>query len=265
MDNGVSQEHLNYLITVKRKNNLVILAQILVCVGFFSVWELAAEFSIIDDFIFSRPSSIVVAAISMARTGRLWLYIGVTLGETVLGFILSTVFGTLIAIVLWLSEFLRRTLNPYLVILNALPKTALAPIIITWMGHNVQSIIFIAIITSIIVTILTVLTGFTEVSEDKIKLARTFGASKYQILRMVVLPASVPAIINALKINIGLSFVGVIVGEFLMARSGLGFLIIQSQQQFQMGRVMLAVIILGLLSAMMYRIIAAIEKRIIKR
>ncbi|MDR1558662.1 MAG: ABC transporter permease [Clostridiales bacterium] len=237
----------------------------MLCVSFFGIWELTARLGIIDPFIFSKPSGIIKAAFEMAGTGDLWVDIGVTLGETVLGFILSTVLGTLIAIALWLSEFLRKTLNPYLVILNALPKTALAPIIITAIGNNVRSVIFTALMTSIIVTVLTVLTGFTEVSGDKIKLVKTFGADKIQTLRMVVLPASIPSIINALEINIGLSFVGVVVGEFLVAKSGLGFLIIYSQQTFKMGRVMLSVIILGLLSALMYRAIAALEKRFFNR
>ena len=265
MSEAVSGEHIHYLNIVKRRRRLIKLSQILICVGFFGIWELTARLGIIDQFIFSRPSNIVTAAVSLAETGQLWVYIGVTLGETILGFMLSTVLGTLIAIILWWSEFIRKTLNPYLVVLNALPKTALAPIIITWIGNNTRSIIFTAVITSIIVTVLTVLTGFTEVDKDKIILARTFGAAKKQILRMVVFPASVPAIINALEINIGLSFVGVIVGEFLMARSGLGYLIVYSQQTFKMERVMLAVIILGVLSALMYRVISALEKRFMNR
>ena len=265
MDKCVSQEHIDFLNVLKREVRLIKMTQILIFVGFFGIWEIAARLNIIDPFIFSRPGKIVIAAYEMAKSGEIWVHIGVTLGETVLSFVLSTVIGTLIAIVLWLSEFLRKTLNPYLVILNALPKTALAPIIITWIGNNTRSIIFTALMTSIIVTILTVMTGFTEVSEDKIKLARTFGATKYQVLRLVVLPASVPAIISALEINIGLSFVGVIVGEFLMAKSGLGYLIVYSQQIFKMERVMLAVIILGFLSALMYRAIAIFEKRFIKR
>ena len=265
MDNGVSQEHLEYLSVLKRKTRLVKAAQILLCIGFFTFWEFAANLEIIDPFIFSKPSRVTNAAIEMAITGDLWVHIGVTLGETVLSFILSTILGTVIAIILWLSNFLRKTFNPYLVVLNALPKIALAPIIITAIGINPRSVIFTALITSIIVTILTVLTGFTEVSKDKIKLAQTFGANKYQVLRMVVLPASVPTIINALEINIGLSFVGVIVGEYLVAKAGLGYLIVYSQQTFRMERVMLSVIILGILSAFMYRAITVFEKRFLYR
>ena len=265
MSDPASKEQLHFLSVVKRRNRWVKLSQALICIGFFGIWELAARLGIIDPFIFSRPSNVVMAAVTMAKTGELWVYTGVTLGETILGFLLSTVLGTLIAIALWWSDFLRKTLNPYLVVLNALPKMALAPIIITWIGNNTRSIVFIAIITSIIVTILTVLTGFTEVDKDKITLARTFGAKKNQILRLVVLPASVPAMMNALEINIGLSFVGVIVGEFLMAKSGLGYMIVYSQQTFKMDRVMLGVIILGLLSALMYRGIKILEKRFISR
>ena len=265
MDKCVSQEHIDFLNVLKREVRLIKMTQILIFIGFFGIWEIAAGLNIINPFIFSMPSKIAIAAYEMAKSGEIWVHIGVTLGETVLSFVLSTVIGTLIAIVLWLSEFLRKTLNPYLVILNALPKTALAPIIITWVGLTVKSVIVTAILTSIIVTILTVMTGFTEVSLDKIKLAQIFGATKYQVLRMVVLPASIPTIFNALKINIGLSFIGVIVGESITAGKGLGYLNIYSQQTFKMDRVMLCVIILGILSALMYRLISILERRFINR
>ena len=265
MDKGVSREHIEFLNVLKREVRMIKLAQILIFIGFFGIWEISARLNIIEPLIFSMPSSIVMTAYEMTISGEIWIHTGVTLVEAVLGFVLSTVFGTLIAIVLWLSEFLRKTLNPYLVTLNALPKTALAPVIITWIGCNTRSVVFTAILTSIIVAILTVMTGFTEVSQDKIKLARIFGATKYQVLRMVVLPASVPTIFTALKINIGLSFIGAMVGESISAHSGLGYLNIYSQQTFKMDRVMLSVIILGILSALMYRVISALEKRFTSR
>lgn len=149
-------------------------------------------------------------------------------------------------------------------VLNSLPKTALAPIIIVWFGNNQSSIILVALLTSVVVTILSVLNGFLQVDEEKIKLIRIFGGTKRQVLTKVVFPSNVPCILNALKINVGLSFVGVIVGEFLVAQNGLGFLITYNSQTFQMSRVLLSVLILAFLSALMYGVISLLEKRFIK-
>ena len=188
-------------------------------------------------------------------------YIGTTLRETEIGFLLGTILGTLTAVLLWWNRFISDVAEPYLVVLNSLPKTALAPIIIVWFGNNQSSIIIVALLTSIVVTILSVLNGFLQVDEDQIKLIRIFGGTKRQVLTKVVFPANIPCILNALKINVGLSFVGVIVGEFLVAQDGLGFLIVYSSQTFAMRVVLLSVVILAILSALMYRAISLLEKQ----
>lgn len=231
-ENELSLEQLEYLRKVKHRKTMVRMIQIIILVSFFAIWELAARFNWIDPFIFSQPSRMFQAMIEMIQNGTLWQHIGITLWETVVGFVLGTLFGTLIAILLWWNHFISDVTEPYLVVLNSLPKTALAPIIIVWLGNNMSSIIATALMTSIIVTILSVLGGFLHVDNDKIKLIQTFGGTKTQVLTKVILPASIPTIINALKINVGLSFVGVIVGEFLVARAGLGYLIVYGSQIF---------------------------------
>ncbi|MDR3240376.1 MAG: ABC transporter permease [Clostridiales bacterium] len=262
---NVSPEHLEYLKKRRRRAWMVKAGQWLILFVFFGIWELAAAAQLIDPFIFSQPSRMWKAMIAMAMDGSLFTHISVTLGEAILGFVLSAILGTLAAVLLWWNPFLRKTLNPYLVVLNSLPKTALAPIIIVWIGNNVRAVIVTAILTSIVVTILTALTGFIEVSEDKIKLVETFGGSKRQVLTKVVLPASAPALVNAMEINIGLSFVGVIVGELLTAKAGLGYLIVYGSQIFKMDWVMLSVILLSLLAALLYQVIVALEKRWIQK
>lgn len=177
---------------------------------------------------------------------------------------MGTLLGTLTAILLWWNRFVCDVAEPYLVVLNSLPKTALAPIIIVWFGNNQSSIILVALLTSVVVTILSVLSGFLQVDAERIKLIHIFGGSKWQVLTKVVFPANIPCILNALKINVGLSFVGVIVGEFLVAQNGLGFLIIYGGQVFKLDWVMLSVIILAVLAAVMYQAIAILEKRFIK-
>ncbi len=260
----ISQKQLDYLKKMKKRKCLVRSTQVLILIAFFVIWEIVAQQNIIDPFLFSQPSRMITAMTDMATSGILFKHIGVTLYETVLGFLLGTIFGTLIAILLWWNDFISDVTEPYLVVLNSLPKTALAPIIIVWLGNNMTSIIATALMTSIVVTIMTVLNGFLHIDSDKIKLIQTFGGTKKQVLTKVILPASVPTIISALKINVGLSFVGVIVGEFLVAQYGLGYLIVYGSQIFKLDWVMLSVILLAIMAAIMYQLIVLLEKKFLK-
>ena len=257
----MSKEHKLYIHRLKKNKTKVKIVQVLILVCFFVLWEISAFCKWIDPFIFSQPSRMFSAFTGMIRDGSLFKHVGITLGETILGFIISTVAGSLISVILWWNKFIRRVLNPYLVILNSLPKTALAPIIIVWVGNNIHSVIVTALMTSIIVTIISVLTGFLEVDTDKTKLIKTLGGGKMDILTKVILPASIPTMISALKINVGLSFVGVMVGEFLVAQAGLGYLIMYGSQIFKMDWVMLSILILCVLAGFMYRLVVFIEKK----
>ncbi|MCL2576296.1 MAG: ABC transporter permease [Defluviitaleaceae bacterium] len=256
-----STEHNAYLRQIRHKKILVVACQALILLAFFGLWEIAAHFGWIEAFIFSSPSRMWRMLGIMLANGELFTHIGATATQVVLGFVLGTILGTLIAAMLWWSDFVRKVSAPYLVVFNALPKTALAPIIIVWMGNNPSAILVTALLISVVVTILNMLTGFTQVEQDKIKLTQSFGASKLQTFTKVIFPASIGDLISALKINIGLSFVGVIVGEFLVAGSGLGFLIVYGSQIFRMDMVMLSILILCALAAVFYQIISVIEKR----
>ncbi len=264
MNNKTSPDHEKFLNKVKNKKKIIFISQIFIFVAFFAIWEICANQKIIDPFLFSKPSTILESLVKMTKDGSIFVHTGITIWETFLGFILSTILGTAFAVLLWWNDFIRKVLNPYLVILNSIPKTALAPIIIVWVGNNVKSVIVTAVMTSIVVTIINVLTGFLDADKEKIKLIQTFGGTKTQILLKVVFPSSISTIISTIKINIGLSLVGVIVGEFLVAKSGLGYLIVYGSQIFKMDFVMLSVLMLGLLAALLYQIIVVLEKRIIK-
>jgi len=256
----ISRDHAAYLRSVRRKKTKVIVFQILILVVFLGVWELAAVLGWINPFITSQPSGIVKTIANLYNDGELFLHIGVTVYETVIGFTLGTILGTIIAVILWWSEFLAKVLDPYLVVLNSLPKVALGPILIVWMGSGMTAIITMALLVSLIVTILGVYSGFAQVDPDRVKLLKTFGASKWQILQKVVLPGSIPTIISALKINVGLSWVGVIVGEFLVSKAGLGFLSVYGGQVFRLNLVMASVIILSIAAAVMYQAVVLLEK-----
>lgn len=260
----ISKEHNDFLKKVRFKKISVILCQIILFIIVFALWEISANLKWIDPFIMSQPSRIIKTIILLSKDGSLLLHTGVTVFETIVGFLSGTLLGTIIAIILWWSDFLAKVLDPYLVVLNALPKTALGPIILVWIGGTTKSIIVMALLISIIVTILNVYIAFISTDEEKIKLLTTFGATKLQILQKVILPSNIPSIISALKINVGLSLVGVIVGEFLVSKAGLGYLIIYGGQVFKMDLVMTSVIILAIVAALLYIGVIWIEKKIIK-
>lgn len=264
LNNNFSKEHTQYLKNVKKRKIAIISVQILILIVFFLQWEILAKYKIIDPFLVSQPSRMLKFLIKLYNEGILFRHIYVTCFETILGFFFGTIIGTLIAVCLWTSDFISKVLDPYLVVLNALPKIALGPILIFWIGNGQPAIIMIALMISLVVTVISVLSGFNEVDLDKIKLVKTFGANKYQVLKYVVFPASIPTMISALKINVGLSWVGVIVGEFLVAKEGLGFLIVFGGQVAQLDMVMLSIIILSVAAYLMYEFVSIFERKYIR-
>jgi NitT/TauT family transport system permease protein len=261
---NISKEHLEYIRKQNIKKTAIRVCQCLLLIMFFVLWEAAANLRWIDPFIMSQPTRVLKTVASMTSDGSIFTHTGITVLETIIGFLSGTILGTLIAIVLWWSDFTSKVLDPYLVVLNALPKTALGPIILVWIGGTTGSIIVMALLVSIVVTILNVYLAFESVDEDKIKLLTTLGAKKPQILTKVILPANVPAIISVLKVNVGLSLVGVIVGEFLVSKAGLGYLIIYGGQVFKMDLVMTSVLILAVVAALMYLSVNWLEKKLTK-
>ena len=262
---NIEKEHEVYLKKVKRNKWKIGIIRIAILVIFIALWEVAAKLKLIDPFLTSSPSRIVKSLISFVNGGTLFRHIWVTCYETIIGFMLGTILGVIIAIILWASKTASKVLDPYLVVLNALPKVALAPIIIFWVGNGTPAIITIALLISIVTTIISVLTGFNEVDEGKMLLMTTFQANKWQKLRYLVFPASIPVIISALKINVGLSWVGVIMGEFLVAREGLGFLIIYGGQIAQLDMVMMSIVILSVIAFIMYEVVAILENKLVNK
>lgn len=264
MSENYSSEHRFYLAKLKRRRVLKTVLQISVFVLFFVLWELLSHLSIINPFIFSSPLRSIKTVISLLSNGLL-RHIGITLFETLAGFFLGSVLGFIIAVILWCFPLIQEVAEPYLVILNSLPKIALGPIIIVWVGAGIGSVITVTLLISIVVAIMGILNGFTETEKAKLTLLKTFGATKSQLFFKVVFPSSLPNTVSVLKMNIGMSWVGVIVGEFLNSKSGLGYLIVYGGQVFKMDIVMAATLILCLLSALMYFGIALIEKAVSKR
>ena len=183
-----------------------------------------------------------------------------TLAETLFSFFLVVLLGLGIAVLLWLSPRLSLVLEPYLVVLNSLPKSALAPLLIVWLGANMNTIVVAGISVAIFGAILNLYTGFMEVSPEKIKLIYTLHGTKRDALFKVVLPGTIPNIISNMKVSIGLCLIGVIIGEFISSRQGLGYLIIYGSQVFQLDLVIMSILILCMIAAALYAIITLAEK-----
>ena len=201
----------------------------------------------------------------MIRDQSLFTHISVTLMETLLSFALVVISGIGTAVLLWICPRLSKVLEPYLVTLNSLPKSALAPLLIVWLGANVRTIIVAGISVAIFGTVINLYTGFRETDPEKLKLIRTLGGTKKDELTKIILPSSVPMILSVMKVNIGLCLVGVIIGEFIGARQGLGYLIIYSSQTFRLSTVLMSIIILCVIAMMLYAALNLIEKCVQKR
>jgi NitT/TauT family transport system permease protein len=211
----------------------------------------------------SQPSRILQTLIRTGgggADGGLIRHIGVTCAETLVGFALGVLLGNCLAFALWWSDFLAKAAAPFLVVLNALPKIALGPVIIIWAGAGMKAIIVMALAISLIVTVLVMLNGFLETDPELIKMARTFGAGKWQTFSKIVFPYNLRTLFSSLKVNIGLSLVGVIAGEFLVSKAGLGYLIVYGSQVFQMDLVMTSVIVLAAVAALLYRGVTLLER-----
>ena len=259
----LSEERKKYLKKIKIRKVEILITQIAIDIIFITLWEVLANAGKIDSFITSQPSRILQTFLNLSSNDLLE-HLKITCIETLVGFGLGSILGFIIAIILWWSPFISKVSEPFLVILNSLPKVALGPVIIIWVGAGMPAIIVMALAISLIVTILDILNGFINTDKEKIKMAKTFNANKFQILTKIIIPSNIPTFFNTLKVNIGLSLVGVISGEFLISKGGLGYLIVYGGQVFQLDLVMTSVIILAIVAAVMYESIVLLEKKFVK-
>ena len=256
-----SKEHINYLKKERKKNLTIRFFQIIIILLFIFIWQLSADLRLINTFITSSPKSIINTLISLSHED-LFEHIFITVYETLFSFSLGTIIGLVIAAILWWNNYLYKIFDPYLTILNSLPKVALGPIIIIWCGSGMKSIILMALLISVIITIINISTAFKEVDLNKIKLFKSLKASKRQLFFKLILPDSLKSIISSLKINISMSLIGVIMGEFLVSKKGIGYLILYGSQIFNLNLVMTGIIVLSIVAAIMYYIVLYIEKKL---
>ena len=254
-----------YQLKIRKEKRNILIIQALLVVALFAFWELFSQIGVLDKFLFSCPSEILILLIENIKSNEIFIHVGYSLLETLIALFIGTISGILIALLLWFSKKATKIIDPFLVVLNALPKTALAPILIVWAGTGVKGIVVVAISLSLVMTVISALNFFNSVDSEQIKMLQTFGANKLQILFKLVLPSNVNNLLSIFKINIGLTWVGVIVGEFLVSRFGIGYLVVYGGQVFKMDLVMMGVFVLAILAFIMYLITSLIEKKIKKK
>ena len=258
----MSEEHKLYLKKIKKVNFLIRLSQILIITFIIIIWQLAADKGLINTFISSSPKNIINTIIKLYKDSTLFHHIGITFYEVIISFVLATSLGILFASILWRYNFIFKVLDPYLTILNSMPKVSLGPIIIIIAGAGIKSIIIMALFISVIITIINIHQSFISTDINKIRLLKSFNASKKDIFFKLILPSNYNNLINAFKVNIGLIFIGVIMGEFLVSKSGIGYLIMYGSQVFNLNLVMTGIIILSVMASLMYYLIIIIEKKL---
>lgn len=258
----VSANQKAFLLKYHRRIRLIRFSRFLLLAGFLFIWEVCARTGLINDFIFSSPCRMFSCFLKAVNGQHLFYHIFITIGETLLSFLIVSAASLLLAALLWSCKSLYEVLEPALVMLNSLPKSALAPVLIVWLGNNVKTVIVTGILLAIFASTITLTGGFYKTDLDKIRLMQTLGAGKRDILFKLLIPSSIPLILSTMKVNIGLCLVGVIIGEFMAARAGLGYLIIYSSQVFQMDMVMLSILILCVIAVAMYQSIALISRKV---
>ena len=259
-----SDEHKIYLEKRKKEKMLIVITQISIITTFLICWELLAHYEVINTFLYSSPSRIIDTLKTLYTSNNLFGHIGITIYETVLSFTIASILGIIVATILWSNNFISKVLDPYLTIINSLPKVALGPLIIIWVGASTNSIIAMALMISLILSIINIYNGFIATNNSYIKVLNTFNASKFQIFTKVIFPSNKLAIINTFKINISMSLIGVIMGELLVSKRGLGYLIMYGSQVFNINLVITSVFILGIVSYIMYYLISLLEKKMMK-
>ncbi len=256
-----SPEHKKYLRQLKKEKIIVVILQLSIIISFLILWEILSKKNIINSFLFSSPSKVFKTIYNLICRKELFSHIGITLFEVIISFTITGILSFLIAILMWSNKRFSKVIEPYLTILNALPKVALGPLIIIWIGASTNSIIFMALMISLFVSIINIYNGFNSTNKDYITLLKSLKANKKTIFLKVILPSNKNNLISSMKVNVSMTLIGVIMGELLVSKKGLGYLIMYGSQVFNINLVITSIFILGIIAFIMYEIIVKIEKR----
>lgn len=256
-----SKEHIIYLKKLKKEKYIIRFFKLFIITLLIIIWELSAKYKLINTFLFSSPTLIIKTIINLYKDNNLFTHIFITFSETIISFILATAIGIIVATFMWWNKKIAKILDPYLTVLNSLPKVSLGPLIIIWCGAGIKSIILMAILISVFNTIISMYNAFISTDKLKITLLKSLNAQKSQIFTKLIFRANLPTLINVLKINISMCLIGVIMGELLVSKKGIGYLITYGSQVFNLNLIISSIFILGILSYILYLIVEKIKKR----
>ena len=254
-----------YLKKIKRDNLLILLTQIIIIISFLLTWEFLSKYNIINSFIFSSPSKIIKTLISLISNHNFFNHLYTTTKEVLISFSLGFIISLIISILFYLVKPIYKVFDPFITMLNSLPKVAIGPLILIWCGANIKSVIIMALLINLIVSLVTIYTGMVNVNKNHLLLFKSFKASKLQTLYYLIIPSSLSSIISSIKLNLSLSFIGVIMGEFLVSKEGIGYLIIYGTQVFNLDLVLTGVAVLIILSYIFYKPIAILESKMLAK
>ena len=260
----MSKEQREFIIKYRLNKLLILGIQVMIVVVFFATWEYLSSHNIINAFIFSSPSKVIDTIYGLYLGGDLFHHIWVTVYETLIAFGIGLTLSIGISILLYLSNRLYKVLDPFLTCLNSLPKVALGPMIIIVAGANTKSVILMAVLINLIVSVVVITNGFYSTDKTRLKLMKSFKANKYQTLKYLVIPSNYKTIISSFKLSISMSLIGVITGEFLVSQAGLGYLIIYGTQVFNLDLVISGILLLVIISYILYKVVEYIEKLLLR-
>ncbi len=259
----MSKEQVNFIKYNKRNKRIILLIQISIIIIFLIIWELLSKYNIINSFIFSSPSKVIKTIYNLYLQNNLFKHIGITIYETIISFIIGLLISLILSTMLYLFNGFYKVMDPFLTCLNSLPKVALGPMIIIIAGANIRSIIVMSILINVIVSTIVITNGFYNTDTIKLKLMKSLKANKYQILKYLVIPSSYKTIISSFKLGISMSLIGVVSGEFLVSKAGLGYLIIYGTQVFNLDLVISGILLLVIISYILYKLVEVLEKKLL--
>lgn len=258
----INSVHNDYLKKIKLYNIKVNIFRFLILFIFLVMWEVLARFKIINTFLTACPTDIMRTTYLLVKDGSLFSHINITMYEILISFIISFSISILISIIMWIYPIVSKILDPYLTVLNSLPKVALGPLIIIWAGAGTKSIIIMGLLISVFVTTINIYNSFTNTDRKYILLMKSFNSTKLDILKKVIIPGNYKNILSALKVNLSMNYIGVVMGELLVSKKGLGYLIMYGSSVFQINLVITSVVILCIMAYFMYYIVELIDRHI---
>jgi NitT/TauT family transport system permease protein len=237
-----------------------------IVIAFLATWVFVTHVLSVPEFVLPRPEAVWFALVdglshSPTDAGGYWYHCAITIYESLAGLVLGSLFGALIGFGLGASQLLERTFYPFIIAFQALPKVALAPLLVIWFGLGYDGKIYITAIITFFPVLVSAIAGSHSVDPDRLDLARSCNASPSQILRKIVIPSALPFLFAGLNVASALAVLGAIVGEFVGARAGLGMLLIQYDQAMQIAPLFAILILLGVIGFAINWAVRVAERR----